>query len=251
MPDKSANGLFSWAKNKGMEWGTIGTIPEIPGLGLAASGHVGVYIGNGQAAQAMGFDYGCRITQVKRRSWQYWFKIPGLDYSKQPTDRAHFMPVVEAKLGDKALKKGDTGNDVRALQENLNHVINAGLEVDGDFGSKTEAAVKLFQAKAEITVDGVYGAQAHEALMSMLADDTDCETIKEPDLLPSQAKANGKVYSGDGTQYTILTTLNNDIVNLVLNKNNKALETMNGWIAIECAHQIGWIQAKDLRGVNL
>ena len=50
MPDKSANGLFSWAKNKGMEWGTIGTIPEIPGLGLAASGHVGVYIGNGQAA---------------------------------------------------------------------------------------------------------------------------------------------------------------------------------------------------------
>ena len=46
-PDKSANGMFSYAKSKGMEWGSIDTLPEIVGLALHKDGHVGYYIGNG------------------------------------------------------------------------------------------------------------------------------------------------------------------------------------------------------------
>lgn len=30
-PDKSANGMFTYAKSKGCAWGTIDTLPEIPG----------------------------------------------------------------------------------------------------------------------------------------------------------------------------------------------------------------------------
>ena len=33
-PDKGANSMFSWAKSKGMDWGTIDTLPEIPGVAL-------------------------------------------------------------------------------------------------------------------------------------------------------------------------------------------------------------------------
>lgn len=45
------------------------------------------------------------------------------------------------KIGVKELRKGSTGAQVKALQRLLNSYIGAGLEVDGDFGAKTAAAV--------------------------------------------------------------------------------------------------------------
>ena len=41
-----------------------------------------------------------------------------------------------------------------------------GLVVEGQFGPKTEGAGKHFQAKAGITVDGLYGSQTKAALFS-------------------------------------------------------------------------------------
>ena len=46
-PDQSANGMFSYCKKKGMDWGTIGTLPEIVGLALFTDGHIGYYVGGG------------------------------------------------------------------------------------------------------------------------------------------------------------------------------------------------------------
>jgi len=56
-PDKGANSMFAWAKSKGMEWGTIDTLPEIIGLALQTDGHVGYYVGNGYAVEWRGFNY--------------------------------------------------------------------------------------------------------------------------------------------------------------------------------------------------
>ena len=50
-PDKSASGMFSYCKSKGMDWGTIGTLPEIIGLALFTDGHIGYYVGNGYAVE--------------------------------------------------------------------------------------------------------------------------------------------------------------------------------------------------------
>lgn len=58
-PDKSANGMFSYAKSRGCAWGTMDTLPEIPGIALRFDGHVGVYIGGGYAVEERGFNYGC------------------------------------------------------------------------------------------------------------------------------------------------------------------------------------------------
>ena len=58
-PDKSANGMFSYAKSKSSAWGTIDTLPEAPGIALRFDGHVGVYIGGGYAVEERGFNYGC------------------------------------------------------------------------------------------------------------------------------------------------------------------------------------------------
>ena len=49
--------MFAWAKSKGMEWGTIDTLPEIIGLALQTDGHVGYYVGNGYAVEWRGFNY--------------------------------------------------------------------------------------------------------------------------------------------------------------------------------------------------
>lgn len=57
---------------------------------------------------------------------------------------------------NKAYKKGDSGPKVRLIQEWLNlHGIR--IVIDGDYGAATDWAVRGFQMKAEITVDGVAG----------------------------------------------------------------------------------------------
>lgn len=66
-------------------------------------------------------------------------------------------PVTPVKLGDRTLKKGDTGEDVKELQEAL---MKLGWSfpkygADGDFGSETEANVKGFQRVYNLPVDGV------------------------------------------------------------------------------------------------
>ena len=66
-PDKSASGMFEYCKKKGMDWGAIGTLPEIVGLALFTDGHIGYYVGNGYAVEWRGFNYGCVKTKVKER----------------------------------------------------------------------------------------------------------------------------------------------------------------------------------------
>ena len=54
-------------------------------------------------------------------------------------------------------------SDVRAIQQKLDGK-GYRLAVDGQFGPKTEGAVKHFQAKAGISVDGLYGSRTKAAL---------------------------------------------------------------------------------------
>lgn len=65
------------------------------------------------------------------------------------------------------LKRGSKGNEVVQVQTLL------GIEADGIFGKKTEAAVKAFQAANGLKVDGIVGRQTWAALLG--------ETQPEPD----------------------------------------------------------------------
>lgn len=61
-------------------------------------------------------------------------------------------------LGTKGyLKKGDTGTQVKRLQQFLNWCINAKLTIDGSFGNATLKAVKNYQKKYGLAVDGYFG----------------------------------------------------------------------------------------------
>ena len=70
-PDKGANSMFAYAKDKGMPWGTISTIPEIVGLAVTFSGHVGYYVGNGKVIEFKGFSYGCKETVLSSGKWTH------------------------------------------------------------------------------------------------------------------------------------------------------------------------------------
>ena len=75
MPDYGADQMYQAAKNAGIQgtdYGTVSSMPEIPGLMLWKSGHAGVYIGGGYAIEAMGTRKGVVKTEVSGRGWQGW-----------------------------------------------------------------------------------------------------------------------------------------------------------------------------------
>ncbi|WP_025157268.1 peptidoglycan-binding protein [Leifsonia aquatica] len=69
--------------------------------------------------------------------------------------------------GRPQIKKGSKGQDVKDLQTRLKTVypLYAGnLVLDGDFGSNTDAAVREFQRRAGLYVDGIVGDKTWKAL---------------------------------------------------------------------------------------
>lgn len=66
------------------------------------------------------------------------------------------VPVVPAgavELGDRALERGDRGDDVRALQELLTD-LDLPTDADGAFGAATVAHVKAYERREDLPVDG-------------------------------------------------------------------------------------------------
>lgn len=63
------------------------------------------------------------------------------------------------------LSRGSKGSEVKTLQELLNQN-GYSLDVDGSFGSKTQAAVKDYQKKNGLAVDGIVGTNTWGSLTS-------------------------------------------------------------------------------------
>ena len=63
-----------------------------------------------------------------------------------------------------AIRLGDQGSEVAEIQGQLIE-LGYDLEADGDYGPATEEAVKAFQAKAGLEVDGLVGENTYRALL--------------------------------------------------------------------------------------
>ncbi len=66
------------------------------------------------------------------------------------------------------LKKGSSGEQVKALQRMLyamDYELGTKNPIDGDFGSKTDAAVRAYQKTKGLTVDGIVGAKTWGSLL--------------------------------------------------------------------------------------
>lgn len=147
---------------------------------------------------------------------------------------------IELRLGDRLLKKGMSGSDVRELQQNL---LKLGYALpkygaDGGYGMETVEAVKAFQKKNGLEADGVYGSNTHKSLLAAL------ESLKEPKpvlttvVILSAEDGSVNVRAGNGTQYAILRSAKaGDMFNYVAT-------AANGWNAVEIGGQVGWVSGR-------
>lgn len=78
------------------------------------------------------------------------------------------------------LSYGSTGDDVKKLQELLNASGNYNLDVDGNFGTKTQSAVKQYQQQNNLEVDGIVGTNTWGALTKSQNASTGTPEAAEP-----------------------------------------------------------------------
>ncbi|MCW3011578.1 MAG: peptidoglycan-binding protein [Solirubrobacterales bacterium] len=81
-----------------------------------------------------------------------------------PTASAVTKPRAAAKLGDRALRVGAVGPDVRELQKLLRQVGFEVRKVDGQFGTATRTAVRAFQTARSLDASGTVGRKTVAAL---------------------------------------------------------------------------------------
>ena len=231
-PDTNADGMFEKCKAWGMDWGAIGTMPDVPGVAVRMAGHVGIYVGNGEVVEWRGFKYGCVVTKLSARKWLHWYKIPWVKYEYEtPTFSTPSM------LGARLLKYGCKGEDVEELQKQLNALGYDCGEVDGKFGKNTQKGVKAFQKASDLEVDGKYGDKSHAALMAALAAADDAEDDDQDEAKKRVVVTGGSVYirKGSGKAYDIIT---------VAHKGNAfpyVATASNGWHCVEVNGRNGWI----------
>lgn len=131
--DRTANTF----KSQFVESGPISTMPEIQGLGLWRSGHIGVYEGNGWLLEFRGTDYGCVRERLKDRNFTHWGKIKGVEYGEQAGPDVS-KPYIEA-LGSvnvrgkpnatgKVLGVAKKGDKLPLADSGWHHVILNGKE---------------------------------------------------------------------------------------------------------------------------
>lgn len=242
-PDKGANSMFAYAKDKGMPWGVISTIPEVRGLAVTFSGHVGYYDGNGKVIEFKGFSSGCVESRLSDGKWTHWYCLPFIQYGES----VEGVAPAAVPLGARLLQKGSKGSDVAHLQRilagmdyDLGHYGDNRDGVDGHYGDKTVKAVKRFQTFAQITSDGKYGSVTHKALMGVLDEMEKAE--QEQDTAPDIAAGmvfithDADVRSGPGDAYKIITRVDRgDELPFV------ATAAAVNWHAVELGGKIGWV----------
>ena len=233
-PDKSANGMFSYAKSKSMPNGAISTLPDLPGIVLWKDGHVGYTVGNGECVEWRSFSYGCVKTKIASRSFKNWFYLPFIDYGDNQAVR-------------RDLKTGMTGPDVIKMQEKL---IRAGYPLksfgaDGDFGRETEEALIQFQKDHFLAPDGVFGEQTRKALDALINDSNNSETppdapapVSGKKIIITSSGGNVNLRYGNGTQYEKAFSAENGAEFPYI------AASENGWYAVKGENAVLWVSGK-------
>ena len=132
--------------------------------------HVGVLINETTVCEAQGTSKGVVHTPLSNKKWTYWGLVKGVEYAgvKEEIPESVTLPVV-IDVAFPTLRKGAKGKNVEMLQKLLighkEQLPKYGA--DGDFGNETLKAVKNFQKKHDLVVDGIVGPKTWKALVSV------------------------------------------------------------------------------------
>ena len=142
-------------------------------------------------------------------------------------------------LGDRILKKGMSGGDVKELQIRLKSVGFDCGDVDGIYGSQTRGAVRALQEAGKITPDGEFGPNSLAVLESLEPIEGEPETPNEPETVQSFVRVTGgsvNLRSGPGTKY--------DAVDIAHYGDLLPQANPDGWLPVLLNGRVCWISPK-------
>jgi peptidoglycan hydrolase-like protein with peptidoglycan-binding domain len=147
--------------------GSIATIPEVPGTLVFKTGHVGVYIGNGEVIEARGRSYGVVKTKLSARGWTSWGYCPYITYEEPKKEEP--KPTGTSAVNLPVLKRGAKNATVKAMQILIlgYGFTMEGYGADGSFGGATERALKKYQSSNGLEADGSCGPKTWRKLLGV------------------------------------------------------------------------------------
>jgi peptidoglycan hydrolase-like protein with peptidoglycan-binding domain len=187
--------------------------------------HVGLFIGNDTVIEAKGTAYG--VVTSKLSHWDEWGELTGVDYTNEGS---------ETVLS--TLRKGDTGEAVRVLQ---NKLLALGYSlpkygVDGSYGSETIAAVMAFQTDKGLVADGICGPITQAALESAEVNGTeDVSTPNKKRVIITSSEEGASIRIGNGDSYGLIVTAQNGAFY------DWVATAENGWYAVVLENQVAWV----------
>ena len=168
-----------WEQTAWEQAGEIGTMPRSKMCLVyrydddkKRMGHVGIYLGDGWIVHAKGHDYGVVKELLGIPRFTHWGIPMGL-YSEIRPEKV-------------TLRNGYNGDAVTELQKRLK-ALGYSIEIDGKFGKKTEEAVKDFQKKNGLTVDGIVGPKTWAKLPATKNEDKPSARDAEIEPVPDES----------------------------------------------------------------
>lgn len=197
----SRNSLYNVAKNVGFNPAKVTTKCETDCSALVrvCCAYAGIMVDNfrttdeakkllatGQFVEMTGSEYTDKSTNLcigdilVTRTQGHTVVVVSGKSAKSTNDSSYTAPVDKTyALGERTLRSGMSGSDVRELQTKLNSLGYECGYVNGIFGTETLAAVKQFQQNNNIAVDGIVGKITVDKLNSSTAAGSNTKTTSQ------------------------------------------------------------------------
>lgn len=142
--------------------------------------HIGILVSESCVCEAKGTTAGVVHTPLTNKKWTYWGLLSGVTYEtdtvcvetpvKDKTTAASTKKEntkVEKSYSYPTLRRGSKGDLVVQMQDLLQKD-GSNLVVDGIFGIGTQSAVKSFQRRHGLVVDGIVGPKTWAELLKLV-----------------------------------------------------------------------------------
>jgi hypothetical protein len=130
---------------------------RLPG---SAIGHVAISVGNGKTVEAHSTQRGVIEGEAASRRWDIGVLVPGVTVRTPSAPR----PVPAAGIVLRVKSPRMTGRLVKDVQRALAAAGYNPGPIDGEYGSQTAAAVRAFQLRKGLAIDGEVGKLTAKAL---------------------------------------------------------------------------------------
>ena len=177
LPKKSYAAGVDYLKNYFKAAGRLYTTPQVGDVVMFGVQHTGIVTavsgntfktveGNTSGASGVVSNGGGVCCKSYSVNSTYTFGRPDWSLAPESTAQVATSSSVSVSVNVRQLSRGSKGNDVKALQTLLGLRGASCGTIDGDFGAKTENAVKVYQAGKKMTADGIVGKQTWSALLA-------------------------------------------------------------------------------------